>query len=174
VPRPWVYPLAYWGSFGAGIIWLVTRPRKKSSREGQLSTVPETLQGWVLGIGITVAVIGLPYFVMAWSKSVTLGHVVLMGTLFEAAIVIAGMSGSAGWLLASVLWATTTILIVKFPDWQDFTLGASVALGFATVGLVRGCLVKSRPDVRSPPSPSPKSPILHSPEHIITGPEDAG
>jgi hypothetical protein len=135
-------PLAYWGAFGAAIIGIILRYSKKSS-SGPGAKVPQVLQTVVLGAGITSAVIGLPFYVMARTQDVTLGHVVLVSVLSEAAIIIGGTSGSLGWLGAGLLWAVSGYFIHRIPAAQDLILGFAIALGFIFVGLVRKSAVAS-------------------------------
>lgn len=135
-------PLVYWGAFGAGVIWLVQR-QGRSAAGRTPGQPPSGLQSFVLGIGITISVVGMAYLVMRLTGNTTVGHAILLGALFEAGIVIAGMSGSLGWMLASLVWAGGGLAVLGWPSVQDFTLGLAVAIGFALVGLIRKCIRSS-------------------------------
>ena len=137
VHAPAFTPLVYWGVFAASIVWLLLRQAKKEPSRKPTSGVPRGLQSTILGAGITASVIGIAFLVMAITHNVTLGHAVLLGTLFEAAVVIGGMSGNLGWLAAGLVWATSAILVLRYPSVQDYTLGVAVFVGFALIGLIR-------------------------------------
>lgn len=132
-------PLVYWGAFGAGVIWLVRRQGKSASRRTP-DQPPPLLQSLVLGIGITTSVVAMAFLVIRATGNITLGHAILLGTLFEAGVVIAGMSGSVGWIAASLIWAAGSVGVLCWPNVQDYTLGLAVAVGFAVVGLLRKCI----------------------------------
>jgi hypothetical protein len=161
VPRvkaPPFLPLAYWGAFGAVIIGLLSRQTKKQTPAKPGPEVPASLQSAILGMGITASVVGITFLVIAATHNVTLGHAVLLGTMFEAGIVIGGMSGNIGWLLAGLVWAACGVLVYRYPSVQDYTLGVAVFLGFATVGVVRWSVCRGNQNGAAPqvpPSPRP-------------------
>ncbi|HUU43752.1 MAG TPA: hypothetical protein VMX57_08230 [Planctomycetota bacterium] len=136
VPVPvWVFPI-YWGAFGAAVIGLVLRGVKGHAGRAT-SGFPRRVRFAILGVGITTSVVGMSYLVMGVARDVTLGHVVLLGTMFEAGIIIGGISGNLGWLSAGVVWGTGGILVLCCPSIQDFTIGVVVFVGFALLGLIR-------------------------------------
>jgi hypothetical protein len=137
VQAPPITPLLYWGAFGVLIVWLLARRATNDAANDATPTVPSGLQATVLGLGITVSVIGLTLLVMRVAGSVTLGHAVLLGTLAEAALVLGGMSVNLGWLVASLLWACGVCLVLRYPPLQDVTVGVAVCLGFTAVGTLR-------------------------------------
>jgi hypothetical protein len=145
VAAPPMTPLVYWGAFGATIIWLLSRT-PKGGPQPTASGTPRALQNWVLGIGITAAVVGMAYFTMIATRelgvmrSVTAGHVIILGAMFEAGVIIGGLSGNPGWIAAGAVWLLGGALILIFPGVQDYTLGAVVTLGFALIGLLRRSL----------------------------------
>lgn len=137
-------PLIYWGAFGATIIWLLRRQGKKTPAKPVAATVPRGLQSTILGIGITSSVVGITSLVMKFAcgnmsdeQTTTLGHAVLMATLFEAGVIIGGMSGNLGWLAAGVAWGASSFLVLRFPSFQDYTVGLATAVGFGMVGTIR-------------------------------------
>ena len=148
-PNPRVYappvtPLIYWGMFGAAIVWLLSR-QKKTSPPKAATRPPKAWESTVLGVGITASVVGLPFTVIAVTGNVSLGHVILLGAMFEAGIIIGGMSGSLGWMVASLVWLGSGLFILWHPHGQDYTLGFAVALGFIIIGLLRKCLCSEDP-----------------------------
>lgn len=138
-PRPLVVappftPFVYWGLFGATVVWLVSRAAPPgASGERRLGQV----QAAILGFGITSAVIGIPFLIMARTHDVTLGHAVLLLVMFEAGVVLGGQLLNPGWLLAALLWAGGAGAVLLRPAWQDHVLGLVVAGGFVVVGLLR-------------------------------------
>lgn len=132
--------LVHWGVFAAVLAWVLRLGRRRYRRPETAAGdggVPRALQSWALSLGITAAAVGLTYLVIAWTGNHALGHAVLAGTLFQAAIIIGGMSGSLGWLACGLTWAATAVAILAFPAWQDITLGAGVTAGFLLVGAIR-------------------------------------
>jgi hypothetical protein len=136
VNAPSFTPLVYWGAFGAAVIGLLLRQPKQAS-EKPAPGVPHALQTWVLGVGITVSVVGMAFLVMWATGNVTLGHAILLGAMFEAGVVIGGMSGNLGWLAAGIVWAGAAVHVLRYPSTQDITIGIATATGFALVGLIR-------------------------------------
>ena len=127
-------PLVYWGTFGTCVIWLLSRSRRNP---GNRSPGPPRLaQTVTLGVGITASVVCIAFLVIRVSGNVTLGHAVMLGTLFEAAVIIGGMSGNVGWTAASLVWAASAALVLVFPSVQDYTIGAATVIAFALVGLL--------------------------------------
>lgn len=136
VHAPAFTPLIYWGAFGACVIWLLRR-RGRSQISGEPTPeIPHGLQTAILGTGITASVVGIAFLVIHVTGNVTLGHAVMLGAMFEAAIIIAGMSGNLGWLAASLVCAASAALVLIYPAVQDYTLGAAMAISFALVGLI--------------------------------------
>ena len=133
---PPVVRLAYWGAFGAGIVWLLVRQPKPLRNETVLE-VPHAWQSTILGAGITIAVVGMAFLVMCAAGSITLGHTILLAAMFEAGVILGGILGNPGWLTAGIVWATAAALVLRFPSVQDITLGVALVVGFALVGLLR-------------------------------------
>ncbi|MCY3018462.1 MAG: hypothetical protein NTW87_05455 [Planctomycetota bacterium] len=87
----------------------------------------------------------MPYIVIGLTHNVTLGHVILLGAMFEAGVVIGGLTGSLGWIAASLVWAASGMFILYHPQGQDYTLGFALAVGFILVGLLRRCFCDEEP-----------------------------
>ncbi|MCG3181266.1 MAG: hypothetical protein BIFFINMI_03645 [Phycisphaerae bacterium] len=136
IAAPSFTPLIYWGSFGVAVVWLVRRYDRLASTPSA-DSVPPGMQATVLGLGITLSVIGMTVLVIRLTGNITLGHTILLLALCEAGLVIAGMSGSVGWLAAGLIWGCGAPAVFWFPGVQDVTLGLAVAIGFALIGLLR-------------------------------------
>ncbi len=148
---PLVYPLGYWGLFGAAI-YLIQR---KSSAEVRYAAAKRFLrwQGALLTIGITIGVVGVAFVVMKGSGSTTLGHVALFFAMFLAAAVIGAMELNAGWLAAAVLWLLTAIMIDIYPiemdliphfKDEDIWIGLATPFGFFLIGGFPQCVDRGR------------------------------
>jgi len=131
--------LTYWGIFGLSI-YVVGNRRKTSDRTKLVTRTHGAFQWSILGAGITMSVVGITFLVMRLTGNVTLGHMILLATMCEAAIVICGMSGNMGWLAASLVWAASAVLVYRYPPVQDIIVGVAFVVGFALVGLIRKSL----------------------------------
>ncbi|MGA2067500.1 MAG: hypothetical protein ABSG86_21195 [Thermoguttaceae bacterium] len=129
---PFVY-LLYWGTFGAILIVLIARSAGKADPKKWLNMIRST----ILGVGITSAVVGIPFLIIARTHDITLGHAVMLFTIALAAVVIGAWSFNAGWLLAGCLWVSGGCMILALPRIQDYMLGAVLAIGFMVVGVLR-------------------------------------
>jgi small-conductance mechanosensitive channel len=132
--------LSYWGAFGAILAGFIGWSARQEGPKKWLSVAQST----VLGVAITVAVVGVPALIMIRTHDVTLGHAVLLFTLALAAVVIGSLAFNPGWLLAGCLWASAGCAILYVPRIQDYLLGAVVAIGFIIVGALRSSLVTAR------------------------------
>ena len=133
---PFVY-LLYWGAFGAILIVLIARSAGKADPKNWLNVIQST----ILGVGITSAVVGIPFLIIARTHDITLGHAVMLFTIALAAVVIGALSFNAGWMLAGCVWVSGGCMILALPRIQDYMLGAVLAIGFIVVGVLRRSLV---------------------------------
>ena len=151
---PFVYPLGYWGMFGASIFFILRR----SSSSTEHNAVAKRFfrwQGALLTLGITVGVVGVAFVVMRGSGNTTLGHVALFFAMFLAAAVIGAMELNVGWLAAALLWLFTAIVlnvypatmsvIPRFKD-EDVWIGIATALGFVLIGALPQCVDRRQLD----------------------------
>jgi hypothetical protein len=136
VVAPSFTPLVYWGLFGATLVWVVTRPISESARRWL-----ERIQAWVLGVAITVVSVGSAFLIIRRTGDLTLGHAVLLFILALSGLVIGAMAFNAGWFVAGLCWITGGICVLWQPPFQDYILGAAVAIGFMLIGCFRRSMV---------------------------------
>jgi hypothetical protein len=134
---PFVH-LLYWGAFGAILVGLIARSAGKVNSKTWLDVIQST----ILGVGITSAVVGIPFLIIVRTQEITLGHSVMLFTISLAAVVIGALSFNVGWLLAGCLWASAGYMVLALPRIQDYVLGAVLAIGFIIVGALRKSLVR--------------------------------
>lgn len=137
VLAPAYTPLVFWGLFGAALITLITRP----NAAGQRPKKHETAQSWILGTTITASAVGSAFLIIRRTGDITLGHIILLFVLAQAALIFGAMTFNAGWLSAGLCWCGAGIWILIRPAGQDYVLGAAVALGFLLIGTFRKHLV---------------------------------
>lgn len=135
MPPPYT-PLAFWGLFGVGLIWIISRPIPSAEPPTRLVKI----QSWMLGTIITGTAICLAFLVICRTGDLTLGHVVLLGVLAQAGLIIAALTFNIGWLAGGLVWLGGSIGILCHPHRQDYIVGAAVALGFILIGSFRKCL----------------------------------
>ena len=139
---PVIYPLGYWGLFGA-VIYLLQR--RKSSGEDRSAAAARfrRWQGALLTVTITTGVIGVTFVVMQGSGSTTLGHVAMFFALFLSAAVLGAVELNVGWLAAAAVWLLAAIVIDIYPAGlrltrpfkdEDLWIGLAVAIGFFLIG----------------------------------------
>src|SRR5512133_1543529 len=83
IAAPHYMPLLYWASFGLGIVWLVRR-QGPPAPDSSAVQVPPGMQAAVLGLGITLCVIGATFLVVRVTGNVTLAHAVLLLAMCQA------------------------------------------------------------------------------------------
>ena len=133
VSAPPYTPLAYWGLFGAVVIWVLTRKGPHGEKPGPF----EGVQSVLIGIAIPAAAVGSAFLVIGRTGDVTLGHAVVLIALGQAAVIVGALERSPGWLAAGVCWAASAGGVLGWPALQDMILGAAVAAGFILIGSVR-------------------------------------
>jgi hypothetical protein len=139
---PMIYPLGYWGLFGA-VIYRLQR-RKTSGQQCDVALARfHRWQGVLLTATIATGVIGVTFVVIIGSGSTTLGHVALFFALFLSAAVIGAMELNVGWLAAAGIWLLTAFVIDFYPKGlhltrpfkdEDICVGLAVAIGFFLIG----------------------------------------
>ncbi|MGD0090161.1 MAG: hypothetical protein ABSE73_09595 [Planctomycetota bacterium] len=137
VAAPPFTPLVFWGLFGVALVWVLTRPLPSVGPQSRF----EKIQYWVLSVAITAATVGVPFLIICRTGDVTLGHVVLLFVLAQAALIISALAFNAGWLAAGLCWIAGGMWILCRPSGQDYVLGAALAIGFVLIGVLRKCLV---------------------------------
>lgn len=149
---PLLYPLGFWGAFGATTYFLVGRTRPGTGHSPSAKRFFKW-QGILLTIGITAGVVGIAFVVMKRSGDTTLGHVALFFAMFLAAAVIGAMEVNVGWLAAAGLWFLTALAIYAYSEtWdivprisdEDILIGGSTALGFVLIGSLPMCIDQTR------------------------------
>lgn len=136
ITAPPYTPLVFWGLFGSGVIVIVSR-----FSTGSTTSRIETIQAWVLGTVITLGAVGSAFLVIARTRDVTLGHAILLIVLGVSGVVVGSLSYSIGWVVAGIVWLIGVVSVLLWPSYQDYTLGAVVALGFILIGALRMRLI---------------------------------
>lgn len=139
---PVIYPLGYWGLFGA-VIYLLQRRNSSGQERDPAVARFRRWQGALLTAAITIGVVGVTFVVTKGSGSTTLGHVALFFALFLSAAVIGAMELNVGWLAAAGIWLLTAVVIDFYPTGlhltrpfkdEDIWVGLAVATGFFLIG----------------------------------------
>jgi len=140
---PLMYPLGYWGLFGASIFFIL-RKNSSSYNRSAMDKRFSRWQGGLLTLCITVGVVGVAFTVVEGSGSTTLGHVALFFAMFLAAGVIGAIELNVGWLAAAVVWLLTALainvypktlsLVPRFKD-EDILIGLAMTIGFLLIGV---------------------------------------